>query len=237
MQETLLDFSENHISNMERYDIINSIIEKKGYKTYLEIGVRNPWECFDHINCEIKHSVDPGLETNGGENLATYHFTSDDFFSALKAGKIDLPIDFKWDVIFIDGLHISDQVYRDFLNSTLHLSDQGVIVFHDANPPLCYYAREDYHDLSTPVGGYWNGTVWKAIQKIRTNPIGLDGKEFSLITVDSDWGVGICWRGTGVTLVSPDFNPFYEYNSFAKHRKEILNLLSVQEFQEWVQKF
>lgn len=222
---------------MERYDIINSLIERKGYKSYLEIGVRNPWECFDKINCEVKHSVDPGYETGGSENLATYHYTSDGFFSALHSGQLNIPHDFKWDIIFIDGLHISDQVYLDFLNSTLHLSVEGVVVFHDCNPPLCYYAREDYHDISTPAGGYWNGTVWKAIQKIRTTPLGLDGQAFDLLTVDSDWGVGIAWRGKAVTLISPDFNTFYEYNTFAANRKQILNLLSVQEFQQWLQKF
>ena len=222
---------------MERYDIINSLIERKGYKTYLEIGVRNPWDCFYRINCETKHSVDPGLETGGGENLATHHFTSDDFFTALRSNLLDLPSDYKWDVIFIDGLHISDQVYRDFLNSTLHLNHNGVIVFHDANPPLSYYAREDYGDHSTPAGSYWNGTVWKAIQKIRTNPFGLDNQEFKLLTVDSDWGVSVTWRERNTTIVSPALNEFYEYNSFARNKKEILNLLSVQEFQEWLQKF
>ena len=43
---------------MNRYDIINELINKHNYKTYLEIGVRNPDECFNLINCETKHSLD-----------------------------------------------------------------------------------------------------------------------------------------------------------------------------------
>ena len=32
---------------MNRYDIINNLIQKYDYKTYLEIGVRNSDECFN----------------------------------------------------------------------------------------------------------------------------------------------------------------------------------------------
>ena len=237
MQETLSDFSENHTSNMERYDIINSIIEKKGYKTYLEIGVRNPWDCFHRINCETKHSVDPGYETGGGPNYATYHFTSDDFFTNLRSGSLDLPADQKWDLIFIDGLHLAYQSYRDFLNSTLHLNENGVIVFHDTNPPTIHHGREDHHDFSTSAEGWWNGTVWKSIQRIRTNPVGLDSKEFNMITIDSDWGVTVCWRDIFVQRISPGYNEFFDYNLFSSKRQEILNLLSVEEFKTWLEKF
>jgi hypothetical protein len=222
---------------MFRYEIINSLIQKRGYKSYLEIGVRNPSDCFHHINCEIKHSVDPGLETNGGPNLATYPFTSDDFFRVLGQGILDLPKDFQWDIVFIDGLHVSNQVYKDFLNVTLHLNQSGAIVFHDASPPSIHHAREDYYDFSTSAGENWNGGVWKAIQKIRSNPVGLDKKEYSLITVDSDWGVSVCWRQTPLTKISEDFNSFFEFNKFAENRKEILNLKSVEEFLGWLENF
>ena len=35
---------------MLRYDIINDLIHKNNFKTYLEIGVRNPDECFNLIS-------------------------------------------------------------------------------------------------------------------------------------------------------------------------------------------
>ena len=51
---------------MDRIEIINSLIKKNNYKTYLEIGVRNPDDCFNHIVCNKKHSVDPGVEGDFG---------------------------------------------------------------------------------------------------------------------------------------------------------------------------
>ena len=40
---------------MERYDIINEIISKYNTNSYLEIGVRNPWECFDRSATKGDH--------------------------------------------------------------------------------------------------------------------------------------------------------------------------------------
>ena len=122
-----------------RIDIINFLSNRFDYKSYLEIGLRHPWECFDHINCELKDSVDPGYETDN--NIAKYKYTSDSFFSMLDNSLLDKPNDYKWDIIFIDGLHTADQVERDIINSLNHLSDNGSIVLHDCNPPTEYHAE------------------------------------------------------------------------------------------------
>ncbi len=219
---------------MERFDIINALIKKRGFTKYLEIGVRDPSVCFDKIDCKYKHSVDPGLDIGNGENLASYKLTSDDFFLKLNLGELDHSKNHKWDIIFIDGLHLSDQVYRDFLNSSEHLSENGFILFHDTNPPTIQHARENAEDFSTLAGSEWNGTVWKAIQKIRTTPKNLKSEQFSLITVDSDWGVSIVWKEKPKLLFNSDFNEFYEYQIFAENRIEILNLVSVGYFKKWV---
>lgn len=211
---------------MERYDIINEIISKYNINSYLEIGVRNPCECFDRINCDVKMSVDPGIESD--TNMATYPYYSDDFFKKLENGELDLPKDYKWDVIFIDGLHLADQCFRDFENSLNHCSENGFIAFHDASPPTIYHAREDHYDHDSPAGGWWNGTVWKTIQRIRTD------YELDLITVDSDWGVTVIKNKPSYSLLSKNINPFYDYNTFSKYRKQILNLISVDEFKTWL---
>jgi hypothetical protein len=204
---------------MNRYDIINELIKKCDYKTYLEIGVKNPDECFNLISCETKHSVDPGYEDP--ENRVDYPYTSDNFFKLLENQELNLSTTHKWDIIFIDGLHISSQVEKDILNSLNHLSENGVIVLHDCNPPELRFAREDYM-----VDGYyvaWNGTVWKSIYKLRaTRP------DLFVCTVDTDWGIGIIRRGQQECC---DFNnSFYEYREFEKNRKEHLNLISIEEF-------
>ena len=204
---------------MNRYDIINELIKKYNYKTYLEIGVRNPDDCFNLINCETKHSVDPGYEND--ENQVDYQYTSDTFFKLLENKGLNLLTTYKWDVIFIDGLHISNQVEKDILNSLNHLSENGVIVLHDCNPLNLWMAREDF--IIDGIAHGWNGTVWKSIYKLRaTRP------DLFVCTVDTDYGIGIVKRGKQECC---DFNnSFYEYKEFEKNKKEHLNLISIEEF-------
>lgn len=208
-----------------RIDIINFLSNKFGYKNYLEIGIRNPWECFDHIQCENKDSVDPGFETN--DNVAKYKYTSDEFFRVLENGELDKETDFKWDVIFIDGLHTSYQVERDIKNSLNHLSENGTIVLHDCNPPTEYHARADYNDYGTIAGGCWNGTVWKAIYKLR-----CFNKDVDVCVVDKDWGCGVVRKGS--QEVSAFDNPYFDYDLFNINRNRNLNLIDSADLNEWL---
>lgn len=48
---------------MDRIEIINLISRNFGCERYLEIGLRNPEECLNLIECKDKDSVDPGFET------------------------------------------------------------------------------------------------------------------------------------------------------------------------------
>jgi hypothetical protein len=205
-----------------RYDIINHLIRKNGFGKYLEIGVRNPNDCFNKILCDTKHSLDPCIEVDADVN---YKLTSDTFFDLLDGGNLNLPFDYTWDVIFIDGLHISNQVDMDISNSLNHLSENGVIVLHDCNPPLLSHAREDFHDISTPAGGNWNGTVWKAFYKYRSTR-----EDLEMATINTDWGVGIIKKGSQVCCTFD--NPYFEYRKFELNREYYLNLISVDEFFE-----
>ena len=208
---------------MYRYDIINKIIEENNFKNYLEIGVCNPEDCFDKIICESKDGIDPGVEFT--PNPVKYRMTSDEFFHLLESNNLDKHPDFNWDVIFIDGLHISNQVMKDIINSLNHLSWNGYILLHDCNPPAIHMAREDYKVN----GEYqpWNGTVWKALYWIRSHRGDLRS-----CVVDTDWGVGIIKKGNSVTI--PFDNPFYEYNKMAEDRKLNLGLIGVNELDKWL---
>ena len=212
---------------MDRISIINDIANRSKSKSYLEIGIRQPSDCFDLINCEVKDSVDPGYENPN--NPAKYKFTSDSFFTLLESGSLDKSPDYKWDLVFIDGLHISDQVERDILNSLNHLSEGGTIVLHDCNPPTKHYAREDYDDHNTPALGYWNGSVWKAIYKMRCSRTDLD-----ICVVDCDWGVGLIKRGNQEILEFD--NQYYEFNKFEKNIVRSLNIIQETQFLNCLEK-
>lgn len=210
---------------MTRYHIINKLIEKNNFKNYLEIGVCNPAYCFDQVACLNKDGVDPGLEY--GENPVSYKLTSDLFFDLLDTDRLDKPKDYKWDVIFIDGLHISNQVQKDILNSLNHLNDGGYIVLHDVSPPSIFRAREDYevNGISEP----WNGTTWKAMYWVRTHR-----NDLQTCTVNTDEGIGIIRKGTSTPI--PFENIFYEYNIMDSNRINDLGLIEVSDLDEWLSK-
>jgi hypothetical protein len=209
---------------MDKVDIINLIISKFKFKKYLEIGVQNPDNCFNKINCAIKHSVDINEEF---KQFYTHAYTSDQFFSKLKSSELDLHCKYQWDLIFIDGLHLAEQVHKDLHNSLEHINENGYIVIHDCNPPSIYFAREDLYDFNTPAGDGWYGSVWKCIQLFRQ-------KNFDIATVDIDTGVGVLRKGFNSKNLSLDINPYYEYNTFDKNRNKILNLCSFEQFHEWL---
>ena len=72
----------------------------------------------------------------------------------------------KFNVIFIDGLHVAEQVERDIKNALKYIKDDGFIVLHDCNPPTEFHASETYDFHLSPSQGYWNGTTWKAFYKL-----------------------------------------------------------------------
>ena len=209
-----------------RYDIINKIISDNNFKNYLEIGVCDPEECFNRVYCENKDSVDPGVEFS--KNPVKYPHTSDEFFNKLDNGDLDKDPNYKWDVIFIDGLHVSEQVLKDVNNSLKHLNPKGYVLLHDCNPPEIFYAREDYY-----VNGQqrpWNGTVWKVIYYLRACT------DLDVCTVDTDWGVGIV-RNKIEDNVRPVINfdnVFYEYNIMSKNRIKDLGLIPVYNLESWL---
>jgi len=208
-----------------KHQVINHIIGKYNFTNYLEIGVRYVEDCFNHISCSTKHSVDPGYENPN--NPATYKFTSDSFFTQLEHNYLDLPPNYKWDVILIDGLHLSYQVEKDILNSLNHLSENGFIILHDCNPFLNEdsYTRviEDYW------GQMWNGTVWKAIYKLKASRSDLD-----VCTLNIDEGTGLIRRGHQELV--PFDNPFFEYRLFQKNLVRDLNLIDVNDLDNWLNK-
>jgi hypothetical protein len=190
---------------VERMDLINYLIKKNNYKKYLEIGVRDG-SCISKIDIEHKDGVDPVPS-----NFTNYCMTSDEFFLKLEK-------DYKYDIIFVDGLHHDYQVYRDIINSLNHLSESGIILCHDMNPPFEISQRKEV------VVNNWNGDCWKAFVKLRS-----ENKDLSMYTVDTDWGVGIIKRGNQKTINVPE-ELNYEY--LEKNRNEILNLITINQFYE-----
>ena len=229
---------------MKRFDVINYFIKKNNYLNYLEIGVRDPNSCFNKVKAAHKDGVDPDPFGWGiappdplyykikNENLQhlvdkstgnkiyrkpeiNYPVTSDDFFELLK----DNP-EIKYDIIFIDGLHLHEQALKDIKNSLKHLKDNGTIVMHDCCPTTYEAQVEEY-----VIGKTWNGTVWKAFVECRcTMP------NINMNVINTDWGLGIIQFGKQNLWTKDSLEKCHEYSYLEKNRKELLNLISVEEF-------
>ncbi|MGJ8593511.1 MAG: class I SAM-dependent methyltransferase [Aquaticitalea sp.] len=210
-----------------RTEIINHFVTIVNAQSYLEIGVRDPKKNFNRIECKYKISVDPGVEFE--ENPVDYKMTSDDFFQSIRNNESDLDQNIKFDVIYIDGLHISDQVERDILNGLDFLSPDGVMILHDCNPPTEFHQREQYDFMNSPARSFWNGTTWKAFYKYRH-----DEHLFS-ICFDTDWGVGVISKKQYPlfdNIKNRMQNEFYEFSVLNTFRSEHLNLHS---FKSWME--
>lgn len=189
---------------MNRIQIIQAHINKYKYSSYLEIGVQ-AGDCFRGVVCENKVGVDPDPSS-----AATVHETSDEFFSKNKE---------KFDCIFIDGLHHADQVYKDIMNSLACLSEGGTILMHDCKPTSKHMQEIPLTDQQE-----WTGNTWEAYVKVRQ-----ERDDLSMKVCDSDWGVGIIRVGSQEKLVIPA-EIHVNYENFAIHNAEWLNLVSVREF-------
>ena len=193
---------------MNRTDIINYLIQRYNYNSYLEIGVQFPHSNFDKIEIKNKIGVEP-FPVEDMLNKSIVELTSDMFFKSLEENV-------KYDIIFIDGLHTREQCLADILNSLKHLSDNGTILVHDCLPTAEYQTTHEDN------GREWTGDVWKSIVDIKQK----DGLDVS--TIDTDWGIG-CIRLNADNLGFE--NPIdltWENYELLKH--ELLNIKSIDQW-------
>jgi hypothetical protein len=180
----------------------NPIISRRGYTSYLEIGVSNGGT-FYNVECETKHGVDP----HNCDML--YPMTSDKFFENCNH---------MYDLVFIDGDHECNQVLRDIDNSIKHLSPNGIIFIHDTKPHTELMQRSPMPDSSELCeNGLWTGDVWKAIAKFRSSR-----KDFSVKTLDIQLGLTILERGEGTLIEVPDE---LTYDWYLTNQDYVLNLV------------
>lgn len=190
---------------MNRTGIINYLIKKNKYKNYLEIGVYNKDWNYNLIHVKNKTCVDPEPNCK-----ADHVLTSDDFF---------LRNQNNYDIVFIDGLHLKEQVIKDIKNSLLFLNEGGIIVCHDCLPTSFSDQIETYDGISC-----WTGTVWQAIAELR-----MTNKNIDIKTIDSDLGCGLIKKGKQDLFINKN-NEEVNYDFFVKYRNELMNVIKVEEF-------
>lgn len=186
---------------MNRINIINHLIQKNGYKSYLEIGCQNN-ATFDSVQCDIKKGVDP-------EKGGTHKMDSDTFFSQNQ----DM-----FDIVFVDGLHHSEQVLKDIDNALKFLNKGGTVVVHDLLP----WNKE--LQIVPRIQKAWTGDCWKAWVKLRSTKGNL-----KMYVVDTDTGCGIIQRGRQAKIEIPEV---LTYELYVENRQAWMNVISVEDFQK-----
>jgi hypothetical protein len=203
-----------------RMDAVRFFADRyNSYKSYLEIGCDGD-ELFS-FSRELGAfttrmvGVDPA---RGG----THRMTSDAFFAA--------NTDQYFDLIFIDGLHEADQVFRDIQNALRWLSPNGTILLHDSNPRSYGAAQK------TDNGGAWNGDTWKAVVSMRLHP------HVEVVVLDVDYGVAVMRRRENKHPLPNEWVQFLginpiamlDYDHLSEQREVLHRLMSFADLDEWL---
>jgi hypothetical protein len=215
---------------MNKDELINIAARKIGAKAYLEIG-HEFGNNFKKIQVPFKESMDPA---NDGRGQPTYNVSSNEYFEKYVGDK-------KFDIVFIDGLHVAEQVIIDIDNALKHLAPGGIVFMHDCLP--LNEAQQDVVDFDPtdfnlrPNGpkrklfgdhqAFWTGNAWKAFAHYRATRADL-----YMATVDTDWGVGVIIPGKSQTLWTGDRET---YQHFVANRQALMNVISVQQYIDLIQ--
>jgi hypothetical protein len=168
---------------------------------YLEIGCAGN-KLFHSVMANRKLGVDP---FSGG----THRMTSDKFFDSNSD---------TFDVVFVDGLHEYQQVWRDIKNALSVVPVGGYVGIHDMLP-------RNWVEAHIPClrNGPWAGDVWKVGFDLINNP----SINFSIVNIDH--GVGVIKKindDAGTKFTQSYSEETYEY--FVNNRDN----LPIVEFDE-----
>ena len=207
-----------------RGDLIKETYERIGATSYLELGLeKSPRAPFKLISSSSKHSVDLNTKTK-----PTYGLSTDAFFDNLNAGKLNLPSNYKWDIIFIDACHAAEFVYRDLINSLEHLNDDGIIFMHDVLP------RSYQYTLERPLGKGHAQDAWKVFHFLLKTMPEVHGCTFR----ESHGGLGAVIKNPSQTrpLLNKTKNVFYSFRGMNGDTQKMLNEIPQSKFIQWHKK-
>ena len=146
-------------NNWNYYEFLR-IVHKKKYNVYFEIGSRTG----DSLSLSQSPSIaiDPFYELKknpiGNKDFCfLFQETSDSFFE----NSLPKIKNFNCEFGFIDGMHLFENVLKDFINLVKISHKKSLILIHDVLPWTFDMATRDYKSL--PQGSPWTGDVWKLI--------------------------------------------------------------------------
>jgi hypothetical protein len=182
---------------------VNALAPRIGARRYLEIGVQRG-HTFRDIAIDERVGVDPRFMFDTAElanETTTLHAMTSDAFFAREAGTRP------FDIVFIDGLHVFEQVVRDLTNTLAWTDWRSAILIDDTIPNDVYSAHPVQAEAlrlrreAGGRGGQWHGDVFKVAFLIHDFFPFLDYR-----TIDgSDNPQTLAWRVVG-SARKPVFN-------------------------------
>ena len=175
-----------------RTQVIQAVLDLFDHPRYLEVGVQKG-KTFNSVNAAVKVAVDPNFRFDfqniTEKDVFFYESTSDEFFGKLVAKHE------QFDVIYLDGMHTSEQTIRDLLNALVYLAPKGVIVIDDVFPSSYIASLADInefmkmHKASGEKSGAWMGDVYRLVFFVETFC-----QQLSYGTVNNNHGQLVLWR-------------------------------------------
>lgn len=139
--------------SMSRHELLGALHAQFAPRTYLEIGIDKGLSLAQSRSKSI--GIDPAFEIRAeiACEVQLVKETSDDYFASPDVLSFfgGLPID----LAFIDGMHLSEYVLRDFINVEKHMSPAGIVVLDDMLPRNILEAARDRRTAA------WTGDVYK----------------------------------------------------------------------------
>lgn len=201
--------------------------KKYSFSRYLEIGVRDG-ATFCNVNMAHKTAVDPNFvfntKTHASDLISYFSETSDDFFKNLPNRLLNKPYElynqeniFKFDIIYIDGMHTFKQSYKDFRNAINYIHDNSIIIFDDTLPRDPYSAVPNqakslfYRRMANIDDDPWHGDVYKTIFAIHDfHP------EFCYATnITTGYPQTIVWKNNSNNIRKRRFNSMIDIMSLS----------------------
>jgi capsular polysaccharide biosynthesis protein len=136
-------------------------------RAYLEVG------CLDGETLALAACPAIGIDvqfqpkitvSSNATTLMLFQMASDEFF---KKHNPFLFLERRIDLAFLDGMHLIENLLRDFINTERFCDPDGVVLLHDCLPLDPHMATRDMSDVSRRAMSsqptWWTGDVWKIL--------------------------------------------------------------------------
>ena len=161
LREVHLREARRRLPGQGYYAVLRHLHELLRPATYIEIGVHDGGSLALARPETWSLAIDPApvMTRSVPSNARLFVMTSDEFFATRNlATELARPT---FSLAFIDGLHLFEQVLRDFINLERHAGRDSVIVLHDCLP------LDAVTSSRVRTTAFYSGDVWKAVLCLR----------------------------------------------------------------------